>query len=261
MAFDSIPRGTVPIRALIVDDEPLARRRIRRLLEREPDVEVIGECSDGGEALQSIRARRPDLVFLDVQMPVMDGIQVLQSVGSLPMPAVVFVTAYDQYTLQAFDSCALDYLLKPFEEDRFRESVRRARERLNQGADGKELRTLLQRLRERSYLDRLLVKSRNGLVFLRVDCLRWIEAAGNRVRLHVAGEAHLLRSTMAAMEARLDPSRFLRVSRSAIVNLDAVKEIQPWFHGDYVVILRDGTRIPLSRGYRAKLEALWSTSP
>jgi two-component system LytT family response regulator len=246
------------IQALIVDDERLARKRIRSLLKNERDVEVVGECADGAEALAAIRKQSPDLVFLDVQMPEMDGFQVLQEVGGDRMPAVVFVTAYDKYALRAFEVHALDYLLKPFDEDRFGEALRRAKEQVLGGSNGElhgRLIALIEHLRSgERYVDRLLVKASGRVLFLKTEDIDWIEAAGNYVRLHVGKESHLLRETMNTIETRLDPAHFLRIHRSTIVNLDRIKEMQPWFSGEYVVLLKDGTELRLSRGYRDKFD-------
>ena len=246
------------IQALIVDDERLARKRIRSLLKNERDVEVVGECADGAEALAAIRKQSPDLVFLDVQMPEMDGFQVLQEVGGDRMPAVVFVTAYDKYALRAFEVHALDYLLKPFDEDRFGEALRRAKEQVLGGSNGElhdRLIALIEHLRSgERYVDRLLVKASGRVLFLKTEDIDWIEAAGNYVRLHVGRESHLLRETMNTIETRLDPAHFLRIHRSTIVNLDRIKEMQPWFSGEYVVLLKDGTELRLSRGYRDKFD-------
>jgi two-component system LytT family response regulator len=250
--------GDRKIQALIVDDERLARKRIRSLLKNERDVEVVGECADGAEALAAIRKQSPDLVFLDVQMPEMDGFQVLQEVGGDRMPAVVFVTAYDKYALRAFEVHALDYLLKPFDEDRFGEALRRAKEQVLGGSNGElhgRLIALIEHLRSgERYVDRLLVKASGRVLFLKTEDIDWIEAAGNYVRLHVGKESHLLRETMNTIETRLDPAHFLRIHRSTIVNLDRIKEMQPWFSGEYVVLLKDGTELRLSRGYRDKFD-------
>jgi two-component system LytT family response regulator len=251
----------VSIRALIVDDEPLARQRLIRLLKEEQDVEIIGEAGDGGEAVAAIRSKNPDLVFLDVQMPVLDGFGVLEALGEENLPAVIFVTAYDRYALRAFEYNALDYLLKPFDRERFRKALERARAHLGRGRDRDEAQQLLaaaaEYKSEGAALERLVIKSSGRVFFLRVDEIDWIEAAGNYVRLHVGKEAHLLRDTMSGLEARLDPKRFLRVHRSTMVNIERIQELQPLFHGDYVIILRDGTQLNLSRGYRQRLQEVF----
>jgi two-component system LytT family response regulator len=261
---------------LIVDDEEIGRRRIARLLSEEADVEIVGECADGQQAVAVIRQRAPDVLFLDVQMPGLDGFGVLRALEGERLPATIFVTAYEQYALKAFEVFALDYLLKPFDTDRFRAAFRRARElveRESSAERSERLVRLLERLsadqrqleelaatartgglRRGAYLDRLMVKSGGRVFFIKVDEIDWIEAAGNYVRLHVGKDALLVRESMAAMEEKLDPAQFARMHRSTIVNLDRIKEMQPWFTGEYTVLLRDGTQLKLSRWYRDKLE-------
>ncbi len=245
------------MRILIVDDEPLACERIRTLLATEPDIEIVGECHDGGSAVSAIASLSPELVFLDVQMPEMDGFTVLQNIAPGRMPAVIFVTAFDQYAIRAFEVCALDYLLKPFDRERFSRALARARvEHLRRGAGDIE-RRLQSALEEwntrRKFLDRLVIRSGGRVFFLRVEELDWIEAAGNYVRLHAGAEEHLYRETMARLESSLDPEKFARIHRSAIVNVDRVKELHPLFRGDYTVILRDGRELTLSKTYRDRL--------
>ena len=246
------------IRTMVVDDEPVARERIVGLLSQEKDIELVGECADGQQAINAIQQQHPDLVFLDVQMPVCDGFGVIEQVGADRMPPVVFVTAYDEYALKAFEVHAIDYLLKPFGRDRFQQTLQHAREHLERrraGDLGKRLLALVQDLKpEPQKLDRLVVKSGGRVFFLRTDEIDWIEAAGNYVRLHLGEDAHLFRETMNNMEARLDGRRFVRIHRSRIVNTDRIKELQPWFNGEYVVVLNNGTRLTLSRGYREKLQ-------
>jgi two-component system, LytTR family, response regulator len=246
------------IRTLIVDDEPLARERLATLLSAEQDIEVIGQCRDGEEAITAIQDHTPDLVFLDVQMPQMNGFDVIEAVGSDRMPLVIFVTAYDQHALRAFQVRALDYILKPFDRERFSEALQRARkqvEREESGDLGRRLLALVKDLRkDQPKTDRLVVKSGGRLFFLRMDEIDWIEAAGNYVRLHVGNTSHLLRETMNAIEGRLDPEKFFRIHRSRIVNMERIQEMQPWLNGEYAVLLRTGTRLTLSRGYREKLQ-------
>jgi len=248
------------IRALIVDDEPLARDLIATLLRDEPDLEVVGQCSNGRDAVAAIKRFSPDLVFLDVQMPRMDGFAVLAELPADCMPLVVFVTAFDQHAIRAFEVHALDYLLKPFEYDRLRVAVQHARTQLPQGpgAAGKtHLVSLLEELHNRGQSwNRLAVRDTGRILFLQPDAIDWIEAEGNYVRLHVGKESHLLRETMNSTEARLASRKFLRVNRSTIVNLERITEWQPLFHGDSVVILRDGTRLTVSRVYRETLDRL-----
>jgi two-component system LytT family response regulator len=247
----------MPIRTLIVDDEPLARQRIRDLLERDPDVLVVAECADGDEAIAAIREQAPDVVFLDVQMPEKGGFDVVEAFDADRLPAIVFVTAFDQYALRAFEVCAIDYLLKPFDEDRFARTLARAKAQARGArSDDVERRVLalVEELRARTrHLDRLMIKSGGHLFFLKTEEVDWIEAEGNYVRLHAGEASHLLRETVAALEAQLDPARFLRIHRSTIVNLDRVREIHPLFHGEYRVVLKDGTKLTLSRGYRDRL--------
>ncbi|MEW6323685.1 MAG: LytTR family DNA-binding domain-containing protein [Acidobacteriota bacterium] len=245
------------IRTMVVDDEPVARERIVGLLAEEKDIELVGECADGQQAVAAIQERRPDLVFLDVQMPAADGFKVIEELGA-EMPAVVFVTAYDEYALRAFEVHALDYLMKPFGRDRFQQALAHARQHLERrraGDLGKRLMALVQDVKpepERS--GRLVVKSGGRVFFLRTEDIEWVEAAGNYVRLHLAEDSHLFRETMNNMEARLDPRRFVRIHRSRIVNADRIKELQPWFNGEYVVVLQNGQRLTLSRGYRERLQ-------
>lgn len=224
------------IRTLVVDDEQLARERVLSLLQQEADVEVVGECSDGGQAVSAIQRHSPDLVFLDVQMPGCDGFEVIRSIGPDRMPTVVFVTAYDEYALQAFEVHALDYLLKPFGRERFQQTLRHAREALERrhaGDLGRRLLALVHGARAEPLplgppqVERLVVKSGGRVFFLRTDDIDWIEAAGNYVRLHLGTESHLFRETMNRMESRLDPRRFTRIHRSRIVNTERIKEMQP----------------------------------
>jgi two-component system LytT family response regulator len=246
------------IRTLIVDDEPLARERLATLLGSEADIEVVAQCRDGEEAVAAIQDHTPDLVFLDVQMPQMNGFDVIEAVGTDRMPLVIFVTAYDQHALKAFQVRALDYILKPFDRERFTEALTRARkqiEREETGDLGRRLLALVKDLRrDQPRSDRLVVKSGGRLFFLRMDEIDWIEAAGNYVRLHVGNTSHLLRETMNAIEGRLDPEKFFRIHRSRIVNMERIQEMQPWLNGEYAVVLRTGTRLTLSRGYREKLQ-------
>ncbi len=252
------------IRALIVDDEPLARERIRTLLRQQPDFEIAGECGDGARAVAAIEKLRPDLVFLDVQMPEAGGFEVLEAVGAARMPAVIFVTAFDQYALRAFEVSALDYLLKPFDRARFDAALARARRQITDArADPleKRLRALLAQVRPaKKYAERLVIRSGGRVQFLRADEIDWIGAAGNYAEIHAGRETHLLRETMAALEARLDPEKFLRIHRSAIVNFDRVRELSPTPQGDHRVRLRDGTHLTLSRSYRDRLEQLLGKS-
>jgi two-component system, LytTR family, response regulator len=254
-------RSAVTIRTLIADDEPLARERLRALLGRHSDVEIIGECANGADAIDAITELHPDLVLLDVEMPRVDGFAVLEALDPDALPAVVFVSAHDQYAVRAFESHALDYILKPFDEARVDRALHRVRGQLARAPGAARhidprLLSLLEELRDRRRSDRLVVKTGGRVVFLRTEDVDWVEASGNYVRLHVGGEAHLLRESMKNMERRLDPSTFVRIHRSAIVNVDRIRELEPWFHGEYIVILRDGTRLTSSRVFSDRLNAL-----
>jgi len=250
--------STRKLTTLIVDDEPLARERLLGLLSNESDIEVLGQCRDGEEAVSAIHERHPDLVLLDVEMPRMDGFEVIDTIGPERMPMVIFVTAYDQHAIKAFQVRALDYLLKPFDRDRFSDALQRARTQIESqtnGDLGKRLLALMKDMkRDAPKTDRLVVKSGGRLFFLRADEIDWIEAAGNYVRLHVGNQSHLLRETMNAIESRLDPERFFRIHRCRIVNVERIQEMQPWLNGEYSVVLRTGVRLTLSRGYREKLQ-------
>jgi len=227
-----------PIHAVIVEDEPLGRAVIRELLRQDADVTVVAECANGHEAIAAIREKRPELIFLDVRMPEIDGFEVLCAVGADRLPAVVFVTAYDEYAVRAFEVNAVDYLLKPFDRERFQQAVERAK---------------VQVRRDHGYLQRFVIRSAGRIIFVKVDDLDWIEAEGNYVRLHAGKDSYLLRSTIGNVEKTLDPSRFARIHRSQIVNLDRIVELRPWWHGEYRVLLRDGTQLTLTRGYRPTL--------
>jgi two-component system LytT family response regulator len=248
------------IRVLIVDDEALARDRTRQLLEAEPDVEIVGECSSGWDAVEVIERAGPDLVFLDVQMPGIDGFGVLERVGPSRLPAVVFVTAHDEHAIKAFRVHALDYLLKPFDGERLRESLQRAREQLRSEAPRAFQRRILSLLAEvkprAPRADRVVIRSGGRVSFLKAEEVDWIEAEGNYLRIHAGQKSHLVRDTMNEIEARLDPSRFVRIHKSTIVNTERIREIQPLFNGAHSVLLRDGTRLTWSRGYRERLRAL-----
>ena len=251
------PKGA-RVRTLIADDEPLARERLRMLLGEEDWIEVVGEATDGLQAIDAIQRLRPALVFLDIQMPGATGFEVIDAVGPGRMPSVVFVTAYDQYALKAFDVHAIDYLLKPFDKERFQSGLARARQQIERQSTGeleRRLRELVQDLRPApARRERFVIKTSGRVFFVRAEEIDWIEAAGNYVKLHVGSEAHLFRETMSALESRLHPDTFYRIHRSHIVNIERVRELQPWFNGEYVVFLKDGTRLTLSRGYREKLQ-------
>ncbi|HEV8495835.1 MAG TPA: LytTR family DNA-binding domain-containing protein [Gemmatimonadaceae bacterium] len=252
---------TTKIRTVIVDDEELARDRIQTLLEQQPDVEIVGVCTDGPSAVETIDRTQPDLVFLDVQMPGMNGFEVVDNLERTKLPAVVFVTAHDAHALKAFEIHALDFLLKPFDQTRFEKALERARGQLNHSKGttilDSRLVSLLEELHEeRKYSERLIVKSSGRVFFVRTEEIDWVEASGNYVKIHTKSDAHLLRESMKNMEAKLDPKTFVRIHRSAIVNIDHIKELEPWFHGEYIVIMRDGTRLTASRVFSDRLSAL-----
>jgi two-component system, LytTR family, response regulator len=247
------------IRAVIVDDEPLARRRIRALLAEATDVVIVAECANGREAIEAIDESPPDLLFLDIQMPELDGFDVLHAIGVGRVPVVIFVTAFDQFALRAFEAHALDYLLKPFDDERFAAALERARERIRQqGGDlDRRLRSLLEEVRgERRYLQRLVVPVGHRSVFIRTEEIDWIEADRNYIRLHVDGRSYLLRENLGHIESTLDPARFCRIHRSTIVNVDRIKAVESLFRGEYLVVLNDGTKLTSGRSYRRKLHAL-----
>jgi two-component system LytT family response regulator len=235
--------GNTKIRTLIVDDEPLARSNISVLLRPDPEIEIAGECGSGAEALVAIRSAKPDLVFLDVQMPECDGFDVLEMLGNDQPPAIVFVTAYDQYALQAFEAGALDYILKPFDNSRFERALVRAKQRIMRGKDVSKK------------LDRFAIKSVGQVVFLKVSEIDWIEAADYYACLHLGPRTHLLRRSMAELERELDPLRFARIHRSTIVNLDRVQGLKLGGDGEYNVHLESGARLRLSQRYRKQLQS------
>ncbi|HYW13547.1 MAG TPA: LytTR family DNA-binding domain-containing protein [Longimicrobium sp.] len=250
-----------PVRVLIVDDEPPARAKVRRFLAADAEIDVVGEAGSGPEAVDAIQRMRPDLVFLDIQMPGTDGFGVLGALEEGTPPHVVFVTAYDEYALRAFEVHAVDYLLKPFDADRFRTALARAKERVRARPPADDLeqriRRALAEVRPPSaYLDRVLVRTGDRAVFLRTDEIDWLEAEENYVRVHAGRESHLVRGTLAGLEERLDPARFVRVHRSHVVNLGSIRELHPWSHGDWMIVLRDGRELMLSRRYRDRLPEL-----
>jgi two-component system LytT family response regulator len=245
------------LRAIIADDEPLARARVRRLLAAEADVEVVAECADGAETSEAIRRYAPDVVFLDIEMPELDGFDVLAGIDAARPPAVVFVTAYDRHAIRAFEAHALDYVLKPVDSLRLRRSVERVRKHIEHGTVAETLATILRDLRvDREALDRIPVRTKGRVSFIRTADVTYIESAGNYARVHTAAESHLIRETMAALEGKLDRRRFVRIHRSTIVNVDAIRELRPWFGGDYLVITNDGTELTLSRTFRERAGAL-----
>jgi two-component system LytT family response regulator len=245
------------IQTLIVDDERLARERLRQLLADEQAVEIVGECSNGAQAVESICALRPALVFLDVQMPELDGFEVLTSIEEKAMPVIVFVTAHDEFAVKAFEIHAADYLLKPFNRERFQTALRRAVERAGRRDDAgfqKRQANLLTELASAKSPDRLVVKSGGRIAWVRLEEIYWIESADNYIELHLQDKSHLLRESLNAIEGRLAPGQFIRISRSAIVNKLHVRELQRLFYGGYAVILQNGAKLTLSRRYRDKLK-------
>jgi two-component system LytT family response regulator len=251
----------VTIRAVVADDEPMGCQRLVRLLQAEADVEVVAACESGEQVLDAIRSNAPDVAFLDIQMPGLDGFAVVDALHGDEVPAIVFVTAHDQYAVRAFEVHAFDSLLNPVDDERLRRALGRLRERersaTSPGDTGERMLALLERLhaRERG-LERLVVRTQERAFFLKTETIDWIEAAGKQVQLHVGKTIHSIRASMANLEQELDPARFVRISRSAIVNIDRIQEIQPWFQGDHVVILQDRTRLTSTRGYRENLQRL-----
>ena len=241
------------IRVLLSDDETLARERLRSLLEEEPDLEIVAECGDGKSAIATIRRERPDLVFLDIQMPEVDGFGVVQQLRD-DMPLTIFVTAYDRYAMKAFEVHALDYLLKPVGKERLTGAVERARHQLQHPPDGTFQRRVLELLVDmdarRHTPERIIIKADGEIVCLKPNEIDWAESAGNYVCLHVGGATHILRETITALESRLGPRQFMRVHRSTLVNVDRIKTLKPSLYGDYSILLRDGTKLTLSRGFR-----------
>jgi len=250
---------------LIVDDELLARKKIRAFLQELAEFQIVGECADGEQAVAALNTLKPDLLFLDVQIPGRDGFAVLDCLTENPAPAVIFVTAFDKYAVRAFEVRALDYLLKPFNKARFAEALKRFHERrtcLNEVERKQELKAAWQEIqRESRDSERMLIKSGSRILFLRKGLIEWVEAQGDYVKLHIGKDSHMLRETMTAAAERLDPNRFVRIHRSRIVNLDHVREIRPLWGGDYSVLMRDGTELTMSRTYRASLHAALSGGP
>jgi two-component system, LytTR family, response regulator len=269
------PAAPTQFRVLIVDDEPTARRGVRLLLEQVPDVTVMGEAAHVEEAIRLIESGKPDILLLDVQMPELDGFELIRRVGPRDMPVVVFITAYDEYALKAFEVNAVDYLLKPFEDERFHNALARAKDVVRQ-RQAEVLNARLNRLltfleakppatesqsgEESGYMDRILIKSSGEIIFLKAEEVDWIEAEGDYMVFHVGNKTHMLRETMARLESRLDPKRFVRIHRSTIVNIERVRKLTPSFVGEYAVVLADGTKLKLSRGYHDKLQSVLKQS-
>lgn len=258
-----------PIRTLIVDDEPLARTRIRNLLRDRHEFQIAGECANGRDAVAQIERQPPDLIFLDVQMPDLDGFGLVKAVAVESLPVIVFVTAYDQYAVRAFECHALDYLLKPFDDERFEKTLSWAKAQIERNHTHELSQRMLALLEEfpgkrpaateaaPRKLSQLMVKSGGRVLFVKTDEIDWIEAEGCYARLHTGRQSHLLRETMGALEAQLDSRSFLRIHRSTIINRDRIRELLPQSHGEYTVVLLDGTQLRLSRSYRDKLSTLF----
>jgi len=252
------------IRTLIVDDEELARDRLRSLLSREPRIEIAGEAGDGKAAVSAIEELKPDLVFLDVQMPELNGFEVLENLEEETRPNVVFCTAHDKFALKAFDVHAVDYLLKPFDRERFQKALERAMAKVEAQKAGRKDTAVSAVLKEvkppGTPVERLLVKADGRVLLIKVEEIDYVEAADNYVNLRVGKESHMMRETMSSLEGRLPADKFMRISRSNIVNVERIQELQPMFHGEYVVLLKNGTKLTLSRSYRDKLDRLMGSA-
>jgi two-component system LytT family response regulator len=251
------------VRTIIADDEPLARQKLRLLLNLEPEVKIVAECHDGSQALAAIRACRPDLLMLDIQMPSLDGFQVLSEIAPEEMPVVIFTSAYDQYAIRAFEAHALDYLLKPFDQERLHQAIDRARFELSKTKDREITRRILKLLSvvkpdkpptAPGFDGRFVIKTKGRIVFLDLDDIDWLEAAANYVRLNVGKEVYLFRETISRVSERLNPNHFIRIHRSMIVNVRRIKELIPVNSGEYIVVLRNGKELSCSRGYRVNLQ-------
>lgn len=269
-----------PIRVLVVDDEPLAREGLELLLKTDPEVEMVGFCEDGQAAVEAIREHRPDVVFLDVQMPRLDGFGTISAIPPTERPVIVFVTAYQQHAVRAFEVCALDYLLKPFSNARFMAALRRAKDVVRRGDQAylaKQVESLLEHVKrlqpteagaapvtppvEVDLSDRVVIKVDGAMHFVSMRDILWVEAQGDFVKVHTHGKTHLVRDTLQSFEQRLDHERFLRIHRSFIVNIAHVRRVEPALYGDYSVYMSDGTKLRLSRSYRAQLDALLKRTP
>jgi two-component system LytT family response regulator len=255
------------IKTLIVDDEPLARQNIRLLLEKDPAIEIVGECGSGAEAVKATKEKAPDLMFLDIQMPEVSGFGVLEKLSGVDLPVVVFVTAYDQYALKAFEVHAIDYLLKPFNDERFDKALKHAKTQVKGLENNRFSQKLFSLLKDHEssgekktarekFLKRVMVKSAGRVIFLNIDDVEWISAEDYYVKLHTGKKGYLLRETMNDLEAQLDPDNFVRIHRSTIVSIDRIKELHPHFNGDYMVVLLDGTEHKLSRSRREQVQTI-----
>jgi two-component system, LytTR family, response regulator len=270
MSPDTVPFASTEhsadtiVRTVIADDERLARKKLRLLLDSEPEIKVVAECSDGRQTLSAIRTYRPELLLLDIQMPDLDGFQVLSEIPPAEMPVVIFTSAYDQYAIRAFEAHALDYLLKPFDQDRLHQALGRVRQELRKSQDREithRILELLSQVKSEAAVtsesdDRLIIKAKGRVVFLNLDEIDWVEAAANYVRLNVGKESYLFRETITGISERLNPNHFIRIHRSAIVNARKIKELIPVNSGEYVVILKSGKELSCSRGYRSALQRM-----
>lgn len=243
------------IRAIVVDDEPLAREKVQLFAQSVPELEIVDVCANGHEALTSLNKNKPDLLFLDIQMPELSGFDVLEKIKDDPLPGIIFITAYDEFALRAFEFHALDYLLKPFDRERFESAVDHAVKVISSNGGNevttRQIKSLLDSIkRDTQPLERIIVKTNGRIIFLKVNEVDWMEAAGNYIKLHVGNESHLVRETMNNIEKQLHPEKFVRIHRSTIINIERLKELQPWFNGEYKVILTTNTQVMMSRGYR-----------
>jgi two-component system, LytTR family, response regulator len=247
-----------PLRVLVIDDEALARKRMQRFIAREPRIELVGDAASGADALTQIARLEPDLIFLDIQMPGLDGFDVIRRIEAREMPLVIFVTAFDQHAVRAFEVNALDYLLKPVNEERFQAAVERALARRQEPNDdiARRMLTALEQFQREQEPQRIAVRGDGAVTFVLTDELDWAEVVEDYVRLHTAGKTHLLRETMTELERRLPAHKFVRIHRSYLVNVERVREIQPWTKGDYVLILHDGTKLVSGRTYRERVRQL-----
>jgi two-component system LytT family response regulator len=250
------------IRAIIIDDESLAREKVKLFAEGETDIEIVDQCSNGHEAIASCIKFKPDLLFLDIQMPEINGFEVLQHLSTNILPGIIFITAYDEFALHAFEFHALDYLLKPFDRGRFQKSVAHARTALRSISETEttteQIKVLLNSIQQNSNrLERLIVKTNGRIIFLRIEEIDWMEAAGNYVKLHVGNETHMIRETMNGLEQQLNPQKFIRIHRSTIINIEKIKELEPFFNGEYKVLLSNNAQVILSRNYRESFTKLF----
>ncbi len=247
-----------PFTCIIVDDEPLARKRIKSLLDSDSSMHVLATCANGKEALQVMESQTPDILFVDIQMPEMTGFQLVENIGPSRIPAIIFVTAYDEFALKAFEVHAMDYLLKPFENERFLDTLERAKQIIvNKKTDFLQAKVakMLEDLQpKKNYVKRIMVKNSDKVFFIETDEIEYLESSGNYVKIHSNGKHQLVRDTLTNMLSNLDPEQFFRVHRSTVVNINKVKELQPWFHGDYLVVMKDGTKLNMSRNYKEILD-------